>query len=138
VAAAVGPVVLGRVADRLGFLPTMGWGYAVMAAAVALPLATHAPLALIISAIGTGAIGLGSVMLAAGSLAELVPPGRLAADWGLATMSYAVMQALVAAGFSTLFHATGNYLILFGIAGVSLVVCSGFVMAAQLVRGVES
>jgi MFS family permease len=136
VAAAVGPVVLGRVADRLGFLPTMGWGYAVMAAAVALPLATHAPLALIISAIGTGAIGLGSVMLAAGSLAELVPPGRLAADWGLATMSYAVMQALVAAGFSTLFHATGNYLILFGIAGVSLVVCSGFVMAAQLVRGV--
>jgi hypothetical protein len=49
-----------------------------------------------------------------------------------------VMQALVAAGFSTLFHATGNYLILFGIAGVSLVVCSGFVMAAQLVRGVES
>ncbi len=129
-AAAIGPVVLGRVADRFGFLPTMGWGYVVMAASAALPLATHAPLALIISAVGTGAIGLGSVMLAAGSIAELVPAQRLAADWGLATMAYAVSQAVIAAGFSSLFHATGSFLLLFGIAGVSLTMCAGLVFAA--------
>ncbi len=133
-AAAVGPVVLGRVADRFGFLPTMGWGYVVMAISAALPLATHAPLALIISAVGTGAIGLGSVMLAAGSIAELVPASRLAADWGLATMSYAVMQAVIAAAFSSLFRATGSFLLLFGIAGFSLLLCAALVFAAARAR----
>lgn len=134
IAAAIGPVVLGRLADRFGFLPTMAWGYIVMGVAVALPIATHTPLALIVSAIGTGSIGLGSVMLAAGSIAELVPPQRLAADWGLATMTYAVMQAVIAAGFSSLYHLTGSFLLLFGIGGASLLISSALVFATMRAR----
>jgi hypothetical protein len=45
-------------------------------------------------------------------------------------MAYAVSQAVIAAGFSSLFHATGSFLLLFGIAGVSLTMCAGLVFAA--------
>jgi predicted MFS family arabinose efflux permease len=115
-AAAVGPPVLGRIADRFGFLPTLAAGYLVMAFAVGLTLLTGSPLGLDVSAFGVGAIGLGTVMLTSGALSGLVPAGRMAATWGLATIVYGVMQALCAAGFSQLFHATGSFLILFAIA----------------------
>ena len=130
VAAALGPVILGRVADRFGFLSTLALGYAVMAGAVALPLVTDSTFALDLSAIGVGAVGLGGVMLAAGAIAGLVPANRLAADWGLATMTYAVMQALSAAGFSQLFHATNSFLLLFGIGAVALVGSMALVIGA--------
>lgn len=131
IAAALGPIILGRVADRFGFLPTLACGYAVMACAVALPLVWDAPFGLALSAIGVGAVALGAVMLAAGAIATLVPPDRLAADWGLATMAYAVIQAATAAAFSTLFHATGSFRLLFAIGAVSLVLCAGLVAVSH-------
>jgi predicted MFS family arabinose efflux permease len=134
VAAALGPVILGRVADRFGFLPTLALGYAVMAGAVALPLINDSSFALDLSAIGVGAIGLGGVMLAAGAIAGMVPPERLAADWGIATMAYAVMQALTAAGFSHLFHVTDSFLLLFGIGVVALVGSTILVISAAYAR----
>ena len=130
VAAALGPVILGRVADRFGFLPTLALGYAVMAGAVALLLVNDSSFALDLSAIGVGAVALGAVMLAAGAIAGLVPPERLAAEWGIATMAYAVMQALTAAGFSHLFHATDSFLLLFGIGAVALVGSMALVIGA--------
>jgi MFS family permease len=134
VAAALGPVILGRVADRFGFLRTLACGYVVMACAVALPLVWDSPLGLALSAIGVGAVALGAVMLAAGAIATLVPANRLAADWGLATMAYAVIQAATAAGFSTLFHATGSFRLLFAIGAVSLMACAGLVTVSERIR----
>jgi predicted MFS family arabinose efflux permease len=131
IAAAIGPPVLGRIADRFGFLRTLGWGYLVMAAAVAMPLFTGSPLGLIISAIGVGAMGLGAVLLTSGAIAHLVDPCRLAANWGLATMTYAVCQAAVAALFSSLFHATGSYQLLFGIGAVAAFGSAIIVFAAE-------
>lgn len=131
VAAALGPVVLGRVADRFGFLTTLAAGYLVMAFSVALPLVNDATWALDISAMGVGAVALGAVMLAAGAIAGLVPANRLAAEWGFATMAYAVSQALTAAAFSNLFHVTGSFLLLFAIGAASMVVSAGLVLAAQ-------
>ncbi|WP_073211458.1 YbfB/YjiJ family MFS transporter [Acidocella aminolytica] len=122
IAAMLGPPVLGRVADRFGFLPTLGIGYVVMGCAVALPLLVDAQFALICSAIAVGAVALGAVMLVAGAIAGMVPAARLPGDWGLATMVYAVMQALVAAMFSNLFHITGSYGLLFAIGAAAMVV----------------
>ena len=121
VAAALGPVILGRVADRFGFLPTLALGYAVMAAAVALLLVNDSSFALDLSAIGVGAVALGGGDAGGrrhcrAGAAE--PSGR---RLGVATMAYAVMQALTAAGFSHLFHATDSFLLLFGIGAVALV-----------------
>ncbi len=114
-AAAIGPPVLGRIADRFGFLPTLAAGYAVMAAAVGLTLVT----------------GLGTVMLTSGALSGLVPANRMAATWGMATIVYALTQTACAAGFSTLFHATGSFLILFAIATAGAAAASGCVWAAS-------
>jgi len=130
VAAALGPPILGRIADRFGFLATLGAGYVVMAAAVALPLVTGSVFGLALSAFGVGVVALGAVMLTSGALAGLVPPDRLAANWGLATMAYAVMQALVAAGFSSLFHLTGSYLLLFAIGTAASLASAALVFAA--------
>ena len=127
VAAMLGPLILGRVADRFGFLPTLGAGYVLMGGGVALPLLLHAQLALAVSALVVGAIALGSVMLVAGAIAGMVPPARLSADWGLATMAYAVMQAGVAALFSNLFHLTGSYELLFGIGALAMLVSIGLI-----------
>jgi predicted MFS family arabinose efflux permease len=131
VAAAIGPPVLGRIADRFGFLRTLAWGYLVMAASVAMPLFTGSTLGLTISAIGVGAMGLGAVLLTSGAIAHLVHPSRLAANWGLATMTYAVCQAGVAALFSSLFHATGSYQLLFGIGAVAAFGSALIVFAAE-------
>jgi MFS family permease len=130
IAAAFGPPLLGRIADRFGFLPTLSASYAVMAVAVALPLVTGSFFGLALSALGVGVVALGAVMLTSGALAGLVPPDRLAANWGLATMAYAVMQALVAAGFSSLFHATGSFLLLFGIGALASLASAALVFAA--------
>jgi predicted MFS family arabinose efflux permease len=119
VAAALGPPILGRVADRFGFLSTLAVSYFVMAIAVALPLFSGNPYILAVSAAGVGAVALGAVLLTSGALAVMVPATRLAATWGLATMAYAVMQAACAAGFSSLFHITGSYRLLFAVGAVA-------------------
>jgi hypothetical protein len=43
-----------------------------------------------------------------------------------------VSQAVTAAFFSNLFHATGSFLLLFAIGAVSLAVCVALVVAARL------
>ncbi len=134
-AAMLGPPLLGRVADRFGFLPTLGIGYVVMGCGVALPLLLHAQIALIVSAIAVGAVALGAVMLAAGAIAGMVPAARLPGDWGLATMVYAVMQAVVAAFFSNLFHLTGSYALLFGIGTVAMAVSALLILLTARMAG---
>jgi MFS family permease len=128
--AMVGPPVLGRLADRFGFLAVLIWGFLVMAVAVGFPLLDDSLWALAVCAVVVGVVALGSVMLGAGALAGMVPVSRLASAWGTATMSYAVVQALSAAFYSALFHATGSFLLLYGLAAVSLLVCTGLFWAA--------
>ena len=70
-------------------------------------------------------------MLTSGALAGMVPATRLAATWGLATMTYAICQALVAAGFSTLFHITGSYRLLFVIGSIAAVASAGLVALSR-------
>jgi predicted MFS family arabinose efflux permease len=134
IAAACGPPILGRFADRYGFLTTLAIGYAVMGLAVALPLLTGNPISLGISAAGVGAVALGAVMLTSGALAGMVHPSRLAATWGLATMTYAIAQAAVAAGFSTLFHATNSYHLLFAIGSIATFTSAGIVATARSIQ----
>ncbi|GAN81667.1 YbfB/YjiJ family MFS transporter [Acidocella aminolytica] len=112
-AATLGPPLLGRAADRFGFLPTLAAGFVVMGGAVAIPLFTDAVPALVVSALCVGAVALGTVMLVAGAIAGMVPPARLSTDWGLAAMTYAITQISAAALLSHLFRLTGSYGILF-------------------------
>lgn len=124
ISAMLGPVILGRIADRFGFLRTLGIGYIVMGIGVATPLLLHAQYALILSALAVGSVGLGAVMLVSAAIAGMVPASRLPGDWGLATMIYAVTQAVVAALFSHLFHITDSYALLFGIGTVAIFIAT--------------
>jgi MFS family permease len=130
VGAICGPPLLGRLADRFGFLPMLVWGFLAMAGVVGLPLLDDAFWALAVSAVLVGAMALGAVMLGAGALAGLVPYNRLAAAWGTATMSYAVVQALSAAMYSTLFHVSGSFVLLYGMGAGALLVCTGLLWTA--------
>jgi len=60
-----------------------------------------------------------------------LPPARLAATWGLATMAYAVLQAATAAGFSALFHATESYRLLFGIGTIATFITGICILVAR-------
>lgn len=134
IAAMMGPVILGRIADRFGFLRTLVLGYILMGFGVATPLLFHAQYALILSAIMVGSIGLGSVMLVSGTIAGMVPAARLPGDWGLATMIYAVTQALVAAMFSHLFHITGSYALLFGIGTAAIFIAVSLISVVAIIE----
>lgn len=124
ISAMLGPIILGRIADRFGFLRTLGIGYVAMGASVATPLLFHAQSALVFSTLAVGSVGLGAVMLVSAAIAGMVPASRLPGDWGLATMIYAVVQAVVAALFSHLFHITGSYALLFGIGTVAIFIAT--------------
>jgi len=128
-AATVGSPVLGRIADRLGFVATLAAAYFAMSACTLCPLIFGPGWGeLAVSSIGVGTVGLGVVVLTSGALAGLLPAARLASTWGLATLSYSTLQAVSAAGFSTLFHATGDYRLLYAIAaGASG--CAGLLVA---------
>lgn len=134
--AMLGPPVLGRAADRFGFLRTLGAGFVVMGGAVAMPLFTHALPALILSALCVGAVALGTVMLVAGAIAGMVSSTRLAADWGMAAIAYSGTQIVAAALFSHLFRLTGSYALLFSIGAEAM--AAGFVLillTARMTRG---
>ena len=133
VAATVGPPLLGRAADRFGFLPTLAVGFVVMGAAVAIPLFTDAEPALVVSALCAGAVALGTVMLVAGAIAGMVSPLRLSADWGLAAMTYAATQITAAAVLSHLFRINRSYNLLFRIGvGAEILGFLFILLAARL------
>jgi MFS family permease len=137
-AATLGSPILGRIADRFGFVATLAAGYFAMSACTLCPL-IFGPggVELAVSSIGVGAVGLGVVVLTSGALAGLLPASRLASTWGLATLSYSTLQAVSAAGFSTLFHATGDYQVLYAIAAAASG-CAGALVAVARLKSKES
>jgi predicted MFS family arabinose efflux permease len=108
-------VLLGLVADRIGFQPTLRALFILDAGAlVSLALTSH-PAALVTSVVILGASVPGVVPLAVGRVHELVhvEPQRRSA-WTACTVAFAIGQAAAAYGFSYLFAKTGGaYVMLF-------------------------
>jgi predicted MFS family arabinose efflux permease len=115
VGAALGPMLAGYLADRIGFARALRLTFAVQALAVALAvLPTGAP-GLALSSLVVGAFVPGVVPLVLGRVHELAPPEQTRAAWSLATVAFAVGQAAGAYGLSWLFARTGDYGLLFGL-----------------------
>jgi predicted MFS family arabinose efflux permease len=114
-AAIAGPVLLGSVADRIGFQPTLRALFVLAAGALVLLALTSHPAALVASVVILGASVPGVVPLAVGRVHELVhvEPQRRRA-WNTCTVAFAIGQAAAAYGFSYLFTKTGGaYVLLF-------------------------
>jgi predicted MFS family arabinose efflux permease len=121
--ALAGPVVSGQVADRIGFGPALRAAFVIEAAAVALPVFGSSQTCLILSSVVVGAFVPGVVVLVLGRLPELLAqrPSEHKAAWGVATGSFALLQAVAAYGMSYLFVSSGGgYRLLFVLGAASI------------------
>ncbi|MCH9826948.1 MAG: MFS transporter [Gammaproteobacteria bacterium] len=119
--AAIGPAVLGLMADRIGFRRAFWMALLAMAGAVAMPLLSVAAPALIVSSVLTGALGIGLVTLASGRLGELLPRSAMTRAWATATLSFAGAQALGALSLPWLLVRPHGSAMVFALASAVLI-----------------
>jgi predicted MFS family arabinose efflux permease len=109
IAAIAGPVLLGSIADRVGFHPTLRALFILDAGAMVLLALTSRPAALLLSVVILGASVPGVVPLAVGRVHELVHvEAQRRRAWTICTVAFAIGQAAAAYGFSYLFAKTGG------------------------------
>jgi predicted MFS family arabinose efflux permease len=119
--AALGPVLAGRLADRLGFRTALRLAFLTQAAAVSLLLVASDAVALAVSSVTVGAIVPGIVPLVLGRVHELLAHGAARqAAWSRATTAFALGQAGAAYLFSFLFARGGGYGPLFALGAGAL------------------
>lgn len=121
--AMAGPILAGHIADHTGFRLALRLTFVIEALAVAVPvLALGAP-SLILSSAVVGAFVPGIVTLTLGRIHELLAhhPSEQRPAWGVATTSFAVLQAIAAYGMSYLFVHGGDYRLLFALGSGAMV-----------------
>jgi predicted MFS family arabinose efflux permease len=123
IGAVLGPVVSGRIGDRIGFGATLRLAFGIQAVAVIVPAFNPNEIALMLSSFFVGALTPGIVPIVLGRVHELLPhaPAQQRKAWSRATTSFAVLQAAAAYGMSYLFsHDGGNYSLLFVLAAAAI------------------
>lgn len=133
--AVCGPLMVGMLAQRVGWHRGLTIAFLAKAAAVALPVFSLAVLSQSVSSFVVGAMIPGIVALTSGRLAELVGPAAHKKLWGQATAAFAAAQALSGYAMSALYVAWGTYSPLFAISGAMLI--GGFLLVI-LSRGLSS
>jgi predicted MFS family arabinose efflux permease len=110
IAATIGPLATGRVADRIGFGPMLRLAFLLEAGAVAIPAFGLGSVWLILSSVIMGSFVTGTVPLVLGRITELLPhhAEQQKAAWSLATVGFAIMQAAAAYGLSFVFARNGG------------------------------
>ncbi|MDF2182863.1 YbfB/YjiJ family MFS transporter [Neptuniibacter sp. CAU 1671] len=135
VGAACGPLLVGWVAQRLGWQHGLTLAFIAKALAVGLPLLSIALVSRTLSSFIVGAMVPGVVALTSGRIAELVGPAEHKRYWGYATAIFAIAQAGSGYAMSALYGVWGSYYFLFytGSAvlalGAMLIVFSHFMAA---------
>jgi MFS family permease len=130
--AVAGPLVMGRIADRVGFGPTFRAGLVLEVVAIALILVWTGDAALGISSFLMGALTPGMVTVTVGRIQELIhDAGRQRAVWAAATTGFALGQAIAGYFYSYLFVVTGGvYAWLYGIGACMALVALAIDFAA--------
>jgi predicted MFS family arabinose efflux permease len=138
-AAIVGPVLLGSVADRIGFHPTLRATFVLDAGALVLLALTSQPAALVLSVVILGASVPGVVPLAVGRVHELVNvEAQRRRAWTICTVAFAIGQAVAAYGFSYLFEKTGGaHVWLFAIGAGAFALALVIDLAVAVTAGVK-
>ena len=138
IAATLGPLATGRIADRIGFGLMLRLAFLLEAAAVAMPAFGLGWIWLILSCVVMGSFVTGTVPLVLGRITELLPhhAEQQKAAWSFATVGFAVMQAVAAYGLSFVFARNGgDYRPLFLIGSAAMVAALALDLAtAALVK----
>jgi predicted MFS family arabinose efflux permease len=128
--AAVGPLLAGFLADRIGLARSLFLALVAKALAVTLPVFLEDAVGLALSSLIVGAMTPAVPALISGRVVELMPPAEVRRAWAWLTIAFAVAQTVAAYGLSFLFARFGSYHLLFAIGGVSL----GLAAALALVK----
>jgi predicted MFS family arabinose efflux permease len=123
IGAMLGPLVNGRLTDRIGFAAAFRLALLAQAGCVALLVATSQPWSLGLSSFVIGAMVPGVVPLVLGRVHELIPDNfdQQRRGWGLCTAAFALGQAAAAYGFSFIFARTGgDYRLLYALGAIAL------------------
>lgn len=124
IAAAIGPVITGFIADKIGFAKSIRISLLVKAAGVVLPLVSTASWSLALSSIFVGSLALGISSLASGRTTELVAHSRQKQVWSMMTIAFSITHAATAYILSFLFSVRHSYYLLFEIGAATLLVGS--------------
>jgi len=135
--AALGPLLTGMAADRIGFRMTVVGCMACKAAVVALPLLSTSLPALFVSSFMVGALTPGLVAVASGRVVEIVGPAAHQRNWAMMTFLYALMQALGGYAMAALYGAMHSFDLLFAI-GAAVLALAAFIAALGGRRGVQA
>jgi predicted MFS family arabinose efflux permease len=123
-AATVGPLAAGRLADRIGFGRMLRLALLLESGAVAIPAFGLGWIWLILSSVIVGCFLTGTIPLVLGRISELLSQHveQQKAAWGFATVGYALVQAAGAYGLSFIFSRNGgDYRPLFLIGSAALI-----------------
>ena len=124
IAATVGPLAVGRLADRIGFGPALRLAFLLEAGAIAIPAFGLGWVWLILSSVIVGSFLTGTIPLVLGRISELLPHHveQQKAAWSFATVGFAIMQAAAAYGLSFVFARNGgDYRPLFLIGSAAMI-----------------
>ncbi len=124
VGAALGVLLLGRLADRIGFGAALTLMLAAKALAVTLPLVSSSMTALVISSLIVGAATPGAAMLTSGVALELVGVEAHRAVWRKLTLIFSAFQAVAGQAFAYLFAVTQTYELIFALGAGLLALAS--------------
>jgi predicted MFS family arabinose efflux permease len=122
IGAVCGPLLFGRLADRIGFGLGLRLILLVQAIATAVPVLTTSLIGVALTSIVLGACAPGVTMLVLGRIRELIPRDVQAQTkaWGVTTTAFSIGQAGAAYGFSYIFARGGDYALLFELAALGL------------------
>jgi len=120
IGAALGPVLAGMIADRIGFGRALRLSFVVVTVLIALPAFVSSDAALIVSCLVVGAFVPGVAGLALGRVHELVAGPARARAWSVCTVAFAIGQASGAYAFSFLYALYGSHALLFLLGAAAL------------------
>lgn len=132
IGAAMGPITVGLIAERIGFGPTLVAGLVLKGLAIGLAAFTATPWALAASAMVVGLLTPGMGTMIAGRITEIASPHRQRQAWAAMTVSFAVAQSIAGFAMTRWYAVMGEHRPLF-IAG-ALALMAGAVAAACTLR----
>jgi predicted MFS family arabinose efflux permease len=133
IGAAIGPMLAGAIADRIGFGRALRLSFAVETALIALPAFVSSEAALIASCLIVGAFVPGVAGLALGRVHELVAAPARGRAWSVCTVAFAIGQAGGAYAFSFLYATYGSHALLF-LLGASALAAALFLDVMRSLR----
>lgn len=131
IGAICGPLIAGFIAHRIGWHYGLILAFSIKAIAVAIPILSITLVNQTLSSFIVGAMVPGIVVLTSGRIAELIGSAEHKRFWGMATLVFAISQALSGYAMSAMYESWQSYYPLFYIASLALIsgsiliLCSG-------------